>query len=430
MIKVENLHFSYGNASVLRDLDLEINAGEIISILGPNGCGKSTLLRLLRGALAPATGRVLWQGRDASSIDRKSMARLAAVVPQTTQAPFPYPVRELVAMGRFAHQSGFKGTTIDDRKAVERALAVTDTLHLEQRMATGLSGGELQRVLLARALAQETPVLLLDEATSHLDLDHRLEFAELLTRLNQEKGLTVVQVSHDLDQAAEISHRILLLDDDGSPTAIGTPNEVYTPANLRQVFRVEVKVEKNPYTGAPQTYPVGRNKVRQQKLPRIHLLCGGGSGGELLRRLHLAGSGATVGPLNRGDSDQILADALNFTTILEEPFSPISKEALQLARDCCRQAEVLIVSPTAWGPGNMGCLELAQEALGRETPVVLIDPSVERDFTDGKASEMIQQMTAAGGQVVPDVEAVFRRLCPEMEEAQVSSGSPPQIGSE
>ncbi|NOY13049.1 MAG: ABC transporter ATP-binding protein [Deltaproteobacteria bacterium] len=258
MIRVEQLHFSYGKQPVLCGIDLEVKRGEIISILGPNGCGKSTLLRLLRGILTPDQGRVLWQGQDASRLGRRTMAQQVAVVPQSTQTPFSYPVREIVAMGRFARQSGFFGTTAGDRRAVDMALEVTDTVHLARRPVTDLSGGELQRVLLARALAQQTPVLLLDEVTSHLDIDHRLEIAELLVRLNREQGTTVVQVSHDLDQAAEISERILLLGRNGTPEALGSPMEVYTSANLRRVFRVEVKVDCNPYTGTPRVYPVGR----------------------------------------------------------------------------------------------------------------------------------------------------------------------------
>ncbi|OEU74004.1 MAG: hypothetical protein BA864_06240 [Desulfuromonadales bacterium C00003093] len=410
MIEVENLHFTYGNEPVLRGIDLQVKRGEILAVLGPNGCGKSTLLRLLRGVLTPAEGRVLWQGRDATQLGRKAMARLAAVVPQSMQAPFPYPVREMVAMGRYAHQSSFPGLTVADRKAVEKALAVTDTLHLGKRPVTDLSGGELQRVLLARALAQETPVLLLDEATSHLDLDHRLEIAELLVRLNREQGTTVVQVSHDLDLAAETSHRILLLAADGTPTALGSPTEVFTPSNLRQVFRVEVKVESNPYTGAPRAYPVRRGNAWQQKPPRIHLFCGGGSGGELLRRLHLAGGEITVGPLNRGDSDQVLASVFELETALEEPFCPLSVATLQAARGLCRQAEVLVVAPTVWGPGNLASLELAREALSRRIPVLLVDPGAERDYTGGKAWEMLQAIHAAGGRVVPDTEAVLDLL--------------------
>jgi iron complex transport system ATP-binding protein len=259
MIRVERLHFGYAGQPVLRDLDLQIRTGEILSILGPNGCGKSTLLRLLRGVLTPVRGRVLWQGQEAARLGRRAMAQLVAVVPQSSQAVFPYPVYEMVAMGRFARQSRFSGATAADRKAVSTALAITDTLHLTRRKITTLSGGELQRVLLARALAQQTPVLLLDEASSHLDLDHRLEFSELLLRLNREQGTTIVQVSHDLDQAAEISRRILLLAENGSPVALGAPTEVYSSANLRRTFRVEVKVETNPYTGTPRTYPLRRS---------------------------------------------------------------------------------------------------------------------------------------------------------------------------
>ncbi|NOQ52868.1 MAG: ABC transporter ATP-binding protein, partial [Desulfuromonadaceae bacterium] len=247
-------------------------------------------------------------------------------------------------------------------------------------------------------------------ATSHLDLDHRLEIAELLVRLNREQGITVVQVSHDLDLAAETSHRILLLAADGTPTALGSPTEVFTPANLRQVFRVEVKVESNPYTGAPRAYPVRRGKTWQQKPPRIHLFCGGGSGGELLRRLHLAGGEITVGPLNRGDSDQVLASVLELETALEEPFCPISAATLQTARGLCRQAEVLVVAPTVWGPGNLASLELVREALSRRIPVLLVDPSAERDYTGGRAWEMLQAIHAAGGRVVPDTEAVLDLL--------------------
>ena len=410
MIRIEELHFSYAEQSVLRGINLEINAGEILTILGPNGCGKSTLLRLLRGVLTPGSGQVLWQGRDAFRLNRKAMAQRVAAVPQSTQITFPFPVQEMVAMGRFARQSRFSGTTVGDRKAVEKALAITDTLHLANRKITTLSGGELQRVLLARALAQQAPVLLLDEASSHLDLDHRLEFTELLLRLNREQGTTVVQVSHDLDQAAEISQRILLLADNGSPVALGSPTEVYTSTNLRKAFRVEVKVENSPYTGAPRTYPLKHCRTGLQKLPPIHLICGGGSGTELMRKLHLAGAELSLGPLNRGDSDQVLATALELETVLEEPFCPFSTATLQAARSFCDKAEVLVVAPSVWGPGNLACLTLAREARKRKIPVFLVDPKPDRDFTDGKAWQLLLSIQEAGGQVVSDTEALIDLL--------------------
>lgn len=410
MIQIDELGFTYTGQPVLHELSFEIRRGEILSILGPNGCGKSTLLKLLRGVLMPGRGRILWEGRQADRFSRKAMARMAAIVPQSLPLPFPYPVREMVMMGRFAHQRGLTGPSSADHRAVERALAVTDTLHLFDRPVTDLSGGELQRVLLARALAQQTSVLLLDEATSHLDLNHRLEIAELLLRLNREEKLTVIQISHDLDLAAETSKRILLLRGDGRAAAIGTPTEVFTPDNLRQVFQVEVKVESNPYTGAPRAYPIGRGKSWQEKPPRVHLLCGGGSGGELLRRLHLAGGKVTVGPLNRGDSDQVLALALEVDTVLEESFCPISPATLQLAMSACRQAEALVIAPTVWGPGNLACLDLAQEALRLGRPVFLVDPRPGRDYTGGKAWERLQFLLQAGAQQVPDTAAVLALL--------------------
>jgi iron complex transport system ATP-binding protein len=288
---------------------------------------------------------------------------------------------------------------------------VTDTLHLGDRPVTDLSGGELQRVLLARALAQQTPVLLLDEATSHLDLDHRLEISGLLVRLNREAGLTIVQVSHDLDLAAETSDRILLLHAEGRPAIIGTPVEVMTPDHLREVFRVEVAVETNPYSGAPHVYPVSRAVGAWPSLPpKVHVICGGGSGSELLRRLHLAGCGVTVGPLNRGDSDQLLAGALGLEVVLEEPFCAMSPAALAAARTFCAASDLLVVAPTFWGPGNVANLDLVIEALDRGVPVLLVSPSPEQDYVQGGAWQKIKSIRQAGGRIVRDADAVLESL--------------------
>jgi len=409
MIQVERLAFAYGKTQVLQDINLTVQPGEILSIVGPNGCGKSTLLKLMRGQLPPGQGRILWQGQDIATLNRRALARMAAVVPQSTPVHFPFPVRELVMMGRYARQSGWWGASTTDHQAVERALAVTDTLHLAERPVTQLSGGELQRVLLARALAQDTPLLLLDEATSHLDLDHRLEMADLLVRLNREQGTTVVQISHDLDLAVETSQRILLMNGCGEVVSLGQPHEVLTTEHIRQVFRVEVQVETNPYSGAPRLYST-RSISNWQAPPRIHVICGGGCGGELLRRLHVAGCQLSVGPLNRGDTDLELALALNLEVAKEQPFCPISAQALEESSILCRAADVLIIAPTVWGPGNLSCLELAREALDRQQPVLLIDPRPDRDFSGGPAWNTLQTILDGGGEVAADVEAALERL--------------------
>ena len=410
MIRAEGLGFGYGRRPVFADLDLEVKRGEILGILGPNGCGKSTLLRLLRGVLRPDAGRIFWEGQPLVGIGRREMARLAAVVPQAAPAAFPFSVYEMVAMGRFAHSGTFTGLDADGRKTVERALAAADIVHLARRPATALSGGELQRVLLARALAQRAPVLLLDEATSHLDLDHRLAIGELLLRLNREEGVTVIQVSHDIDLAAETSHRLLLLSREGRPAALGTPGEVLTSANLAQVFRVEVKVEPNPYTGAPRVLPVACPAPVGGAPPRVHVVCGGGSGEEVLRRLHLAGCHLSAGPLNRGDSDQLLAAALGIEAILEEPFSPLSPQVLAEAGRLCRDVEALVVAPTLWGAGNLAGLDLAAAVLDEGRPVLLVDPRLERDFTGGAAWGRLQELLAAGAIFVADADELWQTL--------------------
>ena len=258
MIHVEQLHFAYGSRPIFNGLDLEIRSGEILSLLGPNGCGKSTFLKLLRGVMPAGKGDILWGGDSVGATSRREMAKMAAVVAQSNEVYFSYTVRELVSMGRFPHRPLLAELSREDYEKVDEALKITDVAALADRPATDLSGGELQRVMLARALAQETPVLLLDEATSQLDLIHRLDISDLLVQLNREQGRTIVQVSHDLDLAAEISHRILLFSADGRIAALGQPCEVVTPENIKAVFGVDAEVEVNPHTGQPRIYPLRR----------------------------------------------------------------------------------------------------------------------------------------------------------------------------
>ncbi|MFO7982238.1 MAG: ATP-binding cassette domain-containing protein [Desulfuromonadales bacterium] len=406
MISVEGMNFSYGRTPVLQEIDFRVEQGEILGIIGPNGSGKSTLLRLLRGLLTPAEGRILWDARSAHRISRRDMARRAAVVPQSTSASFPFTVRTMVAMGRYARG----GSEAGSRKAVERALALADISHLAERSVTTLSGGELQRVYLGRALAQETPVLLLDEATSHLDLDHRIEINHVLRRLNDKSGTTVVQVSHDLDSAAESCHRLLLLDRKGRMAAIGTPQEVLTPQRLRQIFQVEIRVEPNPYTGAPRILPVPPSPAWGEEGPRVHIFCGGGSGGELLRILHLAGCRLSAGPLNRGDSDLALCEALGIPVVREKPFAPLSEHALAEAEEISVKADLVVIAAVPWGSGNLAVLHSALNCRNSGSPLLLVDPRQENDYTGGSAWSLIQKLQEADAILVATPREVLDKL--------------------
>lgn len=411
MIQISNLSFSFAPTEIFANLNFSVKRGEILSIIGPNGSGKSTLLRLLRGSLKAQTGDVLWDGIPVGKIPATEMARKVAIVPQSSAISFPYKVRELVAMGRYPHRKNllsFQNKT--DLQAIEQALVLTDILPLTERPVTQLSGGELQRVLLARALAQNSSVLFLDEATNHLDIDHRFELTELLLRLNREQQTTIVQISHDLDLAAAISHRILLLTEHGMIAAIGSPEQVMTAANLQRIFRVDVKVDSNPFTGAPQIVPLINNSTHQLNGLRVHLICGGGSGQTLLRRLHLAKAKVTAGPLNQGDSDETTANVLNFPVAQEIPFSPFSEPILAAADALIEHTDILVVTTLWWGAGNLPCLELAEKAIRRGTPVYLLAQRQNQDFTGGKAWEKIRLLQRHGAKSIRNEEHLLDEL--------------------
>jgi iron complex transport system ATP-binding protein len=411
VIQVNNLHFTFDRTPIFNGLDLQIEGGEILSIIGPNGCGKSTLLRLLRGHLRPQAGEIRWDQTPLTQIPSRRLARQVAVVPQTTHVDFPFTVHEMVAMGRYPHRQGlFTLATADDDKAIQEALALTDVVELAERQVTQLSGGELQRVLLARALAQNTPVLFLDEATSHLDIDHRLELAELLVRLNREQHKTIVQVSHDLDLAAAISHRILMLSNHGEIVALGTPQQVMTANNLQRLFRVDLRVETNPYTGTPQITPLINTVTRNLNHLKIHLFCGGGSGRILLRRLHLAQAELSVGPLNQGDSDHTTATALSIRTHEELPFHPYSSAVQKQTREQIAKADLCVIATNWWGEGNLSCLDLALEAQTLNKTIYLIDPQQKNDFTAGYAWTKIEQLRQQGAICLRNEDHLFEYL--------------------
>ncbi len=411
MIKVQQLHFCYAQRCLFYDLNLQINKGEIVSILGPNGCGKSTLLKLLRGQLEGDSGTVLWNDQPVNKISAQKMATKVAVVPQSTHIDFPYTVNEMVAMGRYPHRrSLLSGPSSTDREAIRHALVVADILELGDRAVNQLSGGELQRVLFARALAQQSEVLFLDEATSHLDIDHRLELSELLVRLNREQGTTIVQISHDLDLASAISDRILLLNRNGQVVGFDTPHKVMTAENLQKVFKVNVNIEENPLTGAPQIIPLIKTSSTNLQKLKVHLFCGGGSGKSLLRKLQFANAKVSAGPLNQGDSDEEVATALNVPVIREDPYQPFSESAMAETRETLADTEVVIIATVWWGHGNSNCLQLAQEALQNGKRLFLINPAEDQDFTDGAAWSDIQTLIHHGADICANEEQLLQRL--------------------
>lgn len=226
---------------MLRGVDLVAHAGELVALVGPNGAGKSTLLKVLGGLLRPASGSVTIDGVDVTALDRRSIARRVAVVPQVFETLFPFTVREIVALGRTSRLGPLGTLGSDDARAVVRALDDIGARDLADRRIDRVSGGERQRAVLAMALAQEAGVLLLDEPTAHLDPTHQRGTLERVATLARVRGLAVVAVLHDLNLAAAFASRVVLLAD-GAVVREGEVSEVITPELVASVFGPGLRV--------------------------------------------------------------------------------------------------------------------------------------------------------------------------------------------
>lgn len=253
-VQLGNLSAGYRERAVLKNISLQIKTGERVAFLGPNGAGKSTLLRTITGLLSPTCGSVKIFSHDLAKLTARERARLAAVVPQELDVAMPFMVEDLVSMGRSATLDRWQRLSLDDHAMIEQAMRYTNTINLRDRLFHEMSGGEKQRVAIAMALAANPKLMLLDEPTSHLDMNHRLEIALLIRRLNIEHGVTVMMAGHDLNLAAEFFPRIILLSA-GQIAADGTPEEVLRPEILREVYGCHVSVQPDSETGFLRVFP-------------------------------------------------------------------------------------------------------------------------------------------------------------------------------
>lgn len=250
MIKVQDLYAGYGSKIVLKDINLDFSQGEMTAVLGPNGSGKTTLVSVVSGLLAFESGSVLIGDKAVANYSRKALARIMAVIPQRLNLSFDMTVQHMVLMGRYAHTGWLLGYNQKDIEICSRAMEKTSIAHLAERSVKGLSGGEFQRVLIARAVAQCTPMMILDEAASGIDVSGKIEIFNLLRSLKI-SGTGIVSVIHDINLAAVYFDRLVFLKN-GRVVLDGPPADVITEENIAYVYDAAVRVVEHPDSGLPQ----------------------------------------------------------------------------------------------------------------------------------------------------------------------------------
>lgn len=426
LLQVENLAFGYGDLALLYGVQVRIESGEMVGLLGPNGSGKTTLLRLLSGILQPQQGRIVLDGRELTHWGRRGIAQRVAVVPQELQVPFAFSVEQMVALGRTPFVNLFGSRTSRDREIVSAAMKLAEVDRLAERIFHELSGGERQRVTLAMALAQQPRLLLLDEPTSHLDIKYQIEMLELVRRLNHETGVTVISAMHDLNLAARYFPRLLLFQ--RGIVADGGPAEVLAPRLLQRVYGVAVQVGVMRGAEHLSVLPPGepaQSASEDESAPGVHVMAGGGSGALAMRALADARIAFSAGVLNIGDSDHTLALRLASAVITEQPFSPVAEATRQQLHERLQAISLLLVCPMPIGPGNLILLREALELCQQGVPVLLLLPpgtsnfpgkdeftpevivqflnTPTRDYVHGDGVRLLRQLIEAGAMIVASV---------------------------
>jgi len=312
-------------------------------------------------------------------------------------------------MGRHPHHKLISYESENDEAVTNRCLDVTKTSELAEKSVQKLSGGELQRIIIARALAQEPRILLLDEPTAHLDISHQLEIMDLMKKLNEEEKLTVIGVYHDLNLAARYCRRLLILHK-GKIIADGRLEDVLTTRNLSRVFNINAVIRRNPITANIYIDPLtpmdlenimdkkSRSMiVNEKKGMKIHMICGAGTGSDLMRNLYEYGFELTAGVLNVLDQDHKTASELKLPIVSEASFSPISKKSHERNIKMIKESNVVIVTDVPFGTANQKNLEAVVESIEIKKQVIFYDPAginniKNRDFTDGTGTKIYKKL--------------------------------------
>jgi len=409
VIEIDDLTLGYPALDILREINLSVEKGGFFGIIGPNGSGKTTLLKGLGRILLPSAGTITIEGRELSEYSFRDLAKEMGVVPQETNISFDFTVRDIVMMGRHPYIKRFSSESVKDVEIARHAMEVTNTLAFADRSVNEVSGGERQRVIIARALAQQPRILLLDEATSHLDISHQIEILNIMKNLKGE--VTIVGVFHDLNLASYYCDRMVMIDE-GRIAAIGTPNEVLTRENLKKTFSIDSVIRTNPMTGRPYVIPIINSGRQVHEKQRVHIICGGGSGSDLIYSLSDLGYQITAGVLGINDTDYLTAQNLGIPCVSEAPFTAVGDESLYKLKACIKEADIVVVTGMPVGPGNIANLRVLED-IG-DTPVRVYQQAGEnicaQDFTGGEAGRIISGLVESGAKVLNSQEELIGDL--------------------
>lgn len=398
MIRIDDVGHAFGDVSVLDGVDLTVDRGELVGLVGPNGVGKTTLLRTVNGVLTPDSGAVTLDGDRVDQLGSKATSRRVATVPQDTHVGFAFTAEQIVQMGRTPHRSRLDWS--NDAGPVEAALDRTRTAEFRDRRVDELSGGERQRVLLARALAQDTPALVLDEPTANLDINHQIRVLEIVEELIAESRAGLAAI-HDLNLAARYCDRLCLLGD-GSVRAVGPPSDVLEDAELDDAFATTTAVTQNHVTGTPVVTPVGQRPDRNQ---HVHVVGGGSVAAAALGTLWAAGFRVSAGPVTAGDVVAETADRLDADCLSSAPFEHPDSETIQTTRDTVAGADAVVATS---GPGR----RLVRDVIDGHDAVVTVGASGQTTAPDDVVPAVLDTSRSgdcgakAGGIVPTLVEAL------------------------
>lgn len=383
----DNVCVRLGENEVVKNCSFTVDSGEFVGIIGPNGAGKSTLLRGLRNMQPLSAGTVRIFGRDAHSLGDKQAARLIGYMQQDTQIGFGFTALDVVLTGRYPYLSWWCNESARDREIALSSMEFTGTRPLADKPVNQVSGGERQRIFLAKVLTQETPLIFLDEPTANLDLTYQEEIFRYCRAICA-TGKTVLLIAHDIKLAAKFCSRLILLAG-GRILADGLPKAVITAERLEQAYGLHSAVFTNQVTGKLDIHTY-RNLAGKAAAGSVHVVGGGGTTGAILRALYERGFRLGAGVLQGGDTDADVAAAFGAEIVLGRPFSTIDAALAKQNRQRIAEADLVVLGNLYYGQQNLDNLRAAFSA---ERLIVIEDSSLaERDFTGGVATDLYRQL--------------------------------------